>query len=387
MCKSPRVCMVIAHFRPAVGGAEKQAEALARGIMAAGSEAFVLTQRAEGLPRAEVIDGLRILREMGGPARRILQGVGYLFSVARVLLRERKRYDIIHCHMMYLHAAAAVPVARALGKRVVVKIACGGMHGDIAGMRRLKGARLWLALCRGADRFVAVSRETADELCGVGVDARRIVMIPNFVDTDSFRPADPERKAALRRALGFPTTGLLVVFVGRLVPQKGIETLLDAWARVASRPDAVLLLVGEGPSRDELDRRARAKGMEGRVRFLGERRDVPDILSASDAFAFHSHSEGMPNALLEAMACGLPCVSSATGGARDIVRDGVNGLLAPPSDPVALAERLGRVIGDAGLRRRLGAAAREEAERRCAAGGVVDRYRALYGELGSASAV
>lgn len=119
----PRVCMVVCNFSPAVGGAERQAEALARRLLAEGGETFVLTQRADGLPREETVGGLRVLRELGGPGRRGLEGIGYLLGAARLLLRQRRRYDVIHCHGMYLHTAAAVLVARAAGKRVVVKIA------------------------------------------------------------------------------------------------------------------------------------------------------------------------------------------------------------------------------------------------------------------------
>lgn len=377
----PRVCMVVCNFSPAVGGTERQAEALARGLLAEGGETFVLTQRAAGLPREEISGGLRVLRRLGGPERRGIEGIGYLLGAARLLLRERRRYDLIHCHGIYLHTVAAVLVARAAGKRVVVKAACGGAYGDLAAMRRHKGGRALIAICRAADRFVAVSSEIADELRAAGVPARRIVAMPPLLDTERFRPAETAEKAALRGALGLPASGLLVSSVGRLAPQKGLGTLLDAWGRLVDRPRATLLLVGDGPARGELERRARGDDTAGRVRFLGERRDVADILRASDAFAFHSLSEGMLNALVEAMACGLPCVSSATGGARDLVRHGLNGLLVEPSDAAALAGALETILLDAGLRLRLGEAARAAAAARCAARLVTGRYRALYREL------
>lgn len=382
----PRVCMVVCNFSPAVGGAERQAEALARRLLAEGGETFVLTQRADGLPREETVGGLRVLRELGGPGRRGLEGIGYLLGAARLLLRQRRRYDVIHCHGMYLHTAAAVLVARAAGKRVVVKIACGGGYGDLAAMRRHKGGRALIAICRGADRFVAVSSEIAGELRAAGVRAARIAAMPPLADTERFRPAGTAEKAALRGALGLTVPGPLVTFVGRLAPQKGLGTLLDAWGHAAHGSRASLLLVGDGPARSELERLARRGDAASRVRFLGERRDVADILRASDAFAFHSLSEGMPNALVEAMACGLPCVSSATGGARDLVCHGANGLLVEPSNAAALAEALETILLDAGLRRRLGEAARATAAERCAAWFVTDRYRALYRGL-CASAV
>ena len=252
----PRVCMICANFRPAVGGVEKQAEALARALLAEGGEAFVLTERVEGLPRREDVDGLHVLREIRGPARRYVYGPGYLVSTARFLWRERKRYDIIHCHGMYIHTAAAVLAAKVLNKRVVVKIACGGAFGDIAGMRRLKGTRFLLSVCRHADRFIAVSRETRNELRAVGVREARIAAIPNFVDTGVFRPTAAAEKAALRRTLGLPPSGAIVASVGRLAPQKGIGILLDAWARLGADLGAVLVIVGDGASRAELECRA-----------------------------------------------------------------------------------------------------------------------------------
>ncbi|MEI6634084.1 MAG: glycosyltransferase [Chlamydiota bacterium] len=378
MGDSPRVCMICANFRPAVGGAEKQAEALARALLAEGGEAFVLTQRVEGLPLREVMDGLAVCREIYAPARRWRYGIGYLASTARFLLRERRRYEIIHCHGMYIHTAAAVLAAKALNKRVVVKIACGGAFGDIAGMRRLKGARVLLAISTRADRFVAVSRETGDELRAIGVREALIAAIPNFVDTGAFRPARAAEKAALRRALGLPPSGAIVASVGRLSPQKELACLLDAWARLGDDRGAALVVVGDGASRAELECMAGELGIAARVRFLGPRRDVAGILRACDSFVLHSLSEGMPNALLEAMACGLPCAAANVGGVKDLVRDGENGLLVEPSNPEALAEALKAILDDGERAGRMGAAARETVERQCAANRIVIRYLELY---------
>ena len=212
-------------------------------------------------------------------------------------------------------------------------------------------------LYRWADRLMAplttlticvAERERTSGLAARTCIAERTVVIPNAVDVDAFPQARHE---------GGPP---LIVAVGRLAEPKDALTLVRALAAVPGRPFTALL-VGDGPDRPSIEGEVRRLGLQDAVALAGTRDDVPELLARADVFALSSRSEGAPLSILEAMAAGLPVVSSLVGGVPELVVDGETGLLVPPGDPAAMAVALGRLVADAGLRHRLGAAGRERA--------------------------
>lgn len=157
------------------------------------------------------------------------------------------------------------------------------------------------------------------------------------------------------------STTLRILCLGRLVPEKGQAILLDAFERLVARSvDARLTLVGDGPTRGDLEAQVQARGLAGRVVFMGPvgQDDVPPLYEDADVFCLPSFAEGLPVVLMEAMATELPVVTTRIAGVPELVVDGENGLTVPPSDPNALAAALERLAGDAALRRELGTAAR-----------------------------
>jgi glycosyltransferase involved in cell wall biosynthesis len=169
------------------------------------------------------------------------------------------------------------------------------------------------------------------------------------------------------------------VFAGRLDPQKGLHTLLGAMhSPVLAAAGVRLLLLGDGPQRAELAQAVQHGGLAGRVQFHGVVEDVAPYLRAGDIFAFPTLGEGMPNALLEAMASGLPCVASALGGCRDVITNDETGLLVPAGDASAFQGALERLVESSAMRERLGAAARQDAVSRFGLERMVDRYEACY---------
>jgi glycosyltransferase involved in cell wall biosynthesis len=209
------------------------------------------------------------------------------------------------------------------------------------------------------DAWVAVSDEIVEGLKGDGMEPSRIHRIPNGVDTARFRPLASEVRAGIRRRLGWPPDAQVAAFSGRLVASKGLMPFLEAW-RSASRPaGALLALLGDGPERGALEAVA---GMDPSVRILGSRDDVEKVLGAADLFVFPSRREGMPNAVLEAMACGLPVAAFRIGGVEDLVTDGVEGVLRAEGDDAGLARAALDLLADPGLLAALGQAARRRAE-------------------------
>ncbi|HSI60129.1 MAG TPA: glycosyltransferase, partial [Ideonella sp.] len=197
-----------------------------------------------------------------------------------------------------------------------------------------KTARVRSAFRRLNARFDHILAPTPAILQGLqrdeNADAGRLACIPNGVDTERFAPAGEAARAAVRAELGCAPGELVIGCVASLSPIKRHVDLVDAFARLAAvRPEARLLLVGEGPLRAELSAQIAALGLAPAVRLLGARADMERLLPAFDLFVLASSSEGLSNAIIEAQACGLPVVATAVGGNVDLVEAGHNGLLAP----------------------------------------------------------
>lgn len=205
-----------------------------------------------------------------------------------------------------------------------------------------------------------------------------VEVVVHGIDTGRLRPATIEAHRSARRALGLAPEAPVIGTVGNFTAKKDHASLLAATARlVDEHPGIRLVLVGSGPLEDELRARARALGIEGTVVFAGSRDDVFDLLPALDVFTLSSRFEGLPIALLEAMACGVPPVATRVGGIPEVVTDGRDGSLVEPGDPEALATVLGKLLADPVARQEMGA----QAARRAAAfdlSHAVRRIEAVY---------
>lgn len=203
------------------------------------------------------------------------------------------------------------------------------------------------------------------------------VVIRNGVDLARFASPTVAR-AAWRRANGFEDSDLIVATVARLEDEKGPLDLLEAFARVAAdEPRARLAWADTGRRHDDVLLAVRRSGLAGRVRLLGQREDVADLLHAADVFALASRYEGLGLALVEAAAAGLPAAATGVGGAREVVRDGESGVLVPVGDPGALGRAIAALLADADRRARMARRAREVA-REFALEPMVRAYESLY---------
>jgi glycosyltransferase involved in cell wall biosynthesis len=337
---------------------------------------------------------MRVLRvRPSGPARRGKYAM--VPAALRALARERARYDVLIVPGTRVLGLPALLLARALRKRVVLQAEVNGeMSGEIytwgtrahrPAVRRVVGAAVALrnTLMRDADAWVAISQEIRRELLAAGVDEAKAVYIPHAVDTRRFVPATPAERLAHRARLGLPSDRTLILYTGRLLRGKGLDVLLDAFARVAPRhPLAHLVLVGSGAGQalsveDALQELARAAGLGERVTFTGRVENVQDYLQASDIFAFPSLFEALGLSLVEAAACGLPCVGSRTGGIVDVIEPERSGFLCAPGDAAELARALEVLLADAGRREAFGRRGIAIARTRFDLEDSVARYRAL----------
>jgi glycosyltransferase involved in cell wall biosynthesis len=351
-----------------------------RALRDLGLKLTVVAPHTAGTAREETVEGIpvrrfryflppswqRVAYASGGPSNLRRSWLAWLglpaFTVSYWLHARRlaRRCQILHAHWIPsgLIALASSP----FGRRPPVVVSVWGS--DLSLARHPLLGRLTIAALRHASAIVAISETMKRELLALGLPEEKVVVVPTAI---SPMPPTVGSREDVRRALGLPPDRLLVLYLGRLEPVKGLGHLVEAAGLVlAEVPKAAFVLVGGGHLRPELESAVRAKGMTADFFFAGDVRhdEVGRWLSAADLFVMPSLSEGVPHALLEALASGLPAVASAVGGVPEFVRDDVNGYLVAPADPAALAQRVVLLLRDPEKRSAFGDASRKLIEQR-----------------------
>jgi len=378
-----RILFISRQFWPVVHGAETQMLRLSAALARDGHTVQVLSARFDPRwPKQETLENDRVpLLRLSSPRARGLGTICFLGALASHLIRRRADYDIVHVNALKYSAALAAFLCPRLGLPVLGRSVCAGSLGDMAHLRTLPTPRVMLRYLHRLDRVVALSDAIRGELLADGFSPNRIVLIPNAVDEEQFRPpSPPEREAAQTLLPDAARSRLIAVTTARLATQKGLEYLIDAFREPGVRARWAAVILGEGEERSRLEGRVAQDGLARDVFFLGEVRDVRPWLHAADAFCLPSLFEGMSNSLLEAMACGLPILATRVSGTVDIVEDGKHGLLAVPSCSADLAAGLKR-LEDPRARRELGQAARRRVEETCGLRRIARRHVDLYREM------
>ncbi len=343
-----------------------------------GQEIRVLTEAAGVAAR-----GHRVLLAAPGEARILAEAPGYgvdalALPIARKGLRgtlalrrllAARRFDVVNTHSSTDTWCAALAAATLPGAPPLVRTR------HISASVPANAATRWL-YGRAACRIVTTGERLREQVVAEsGVGAERVVSIPTGIDLARYRPGD---RAAARARLALPADAPIVGIVATLRSWKGHRHLLEAMARLGAA-QALLVVVGDGPQRAALEVLAAGLGIAGRVRFAGNQADVVPWLQALDVFCLPSYAnEGVPQALMQAMACGLPVVATPVGSILEIVRDGATGVVVPPEDPARLAAALGALLGDPARRAALGAAARETALARFGSERMVERMIEVF---------
>ena len=296
-----------------------------------------------------------------------------MWRLARLF--RQQGVDVVHCHDVYTNWFAGL-AARLAGVPLLTSKRWIGGH-----RRHLRLSRVAYRLSR---RVLANSEGVARTLVADdGVQRKRIVVVPNFVEDDAFAPASGEVQRAIRAAWSVPEGSPVVGCVARLRSEKGQATLLRAAARLRDQwPDLVVLLVGDGPEEAGLRALAAELGIADRVCFAGHQSNRPNPHQLFDVSVLASDHEGFPNTLVEAMAAGRPTVASDVGGVSDAVRHDETGLLVPPGDVAALAEALARLLADPRRAAKLGARGRAVARDQFTTEHVMARLLDVYASLG-----
>jgi glycosyltransferase involved in cell wall biosynthesis len=351
------------------GGTERVVDALARGLDRRSFRPWVV------LSPSRALDGWADdLRRAAVPVERraeITSRYQWRRAAAWFGLLRRHRDALLHVHHVYSSSDRyVVPLAHLAGVRAVVVTEHVGAAAHSAGQRWLKRWEL-----SRADVPVAVSEGVADILSREYGLARELTeVVPNGVPAPP--PVSPEQRSRLRERWSVPAPARVWLTVGRLEEQKGVDVLLEAWAAL-EEPRPYLVVVGDGSRRAELEAQARALRLTGCVRFAGAAADARALYRAADGFVLASRFEGMPLALLESMAAGLPVVATAVEGTREVAGDGA-ARLVPPLDPAALAREVTAVEADPAAAAALGARAAARIAARYGEDHMVDAYEGVY---------
>jgi glycosyltransferase involved in cell wall biosynthesis len=375
--------LVCSSYPPVIGGSEIEAQRVCSALIKRGHRVTVATTGGPPMPP---------LRKWTDPAgvpvrlyaahwNGVMKDVVYAISVAWLLIRERRNYQAVYFLMQGLHLAVGLPVARLLRKTILMKV---GGSGVLPAMALSPTGRLeirWLR--RWADRIMILNEGMRAEALAARLPADRLVWMPNPVDTEHFRPVVDAERLRLRAQHDLPPDAFVIIYTGRLAPEKSLHLLVEAFATVwRQRAHAYLVLVGDGPMRAALTEQTRGQGCQDNARFVGSVAplEIPRWLQMADVFALVSLSEGFPCALVEAMSTGLASVVSDIPANRQLVQSEQHGLLSPAGDISATAAALTRLLDDPELRALMGAEARRSVKQHYATERVLELYETMLGE-------
>lgn len=373
--------MIIAYFPPVVGGTEIQTLRLAKALITRNVNPIVITRRLRGLRRFEQVDGVPVYRlfTLGSGT---VASLSFMFSSFLFLIKNRRKYRIIHAHLPSSPAITATVAGKVLRKKVIVKFACSGKTGNIQTSDRTCLGRAKLKfLMKYGDVFVCPSEEVERELINYGFDKERVVEISNGVDTALFYPVDDLQKGNLRRRFNFPSLPVMV-YSGRLESRKRLAILLKAWQRVVKvKEESYLLIVGDGSQKDSLINLAKELKIIESVKFTGQVDSVNEYLQAGDGFVFPSSAEGLSNALLEAMATELPIVATKIGGTEEAIENERNGILVEPDNVDQLANGIITLLSQPEVAHKFGREARRTIEENYSIDIVTQKHLKVYEEI------
>lgn len=377
-----KILMLCPQFRPLTGGYERAAERLSVALAARGHAVTVITERREATWAVREDMGGVTVRRLWCLYRRGLHAMTSQFSFGLWLLLHGRSYAVWHVHQYGAHATLAVLLGKLLRRPVVLKLTSSGVQGVDTALSALRLARWHRWAHRRVAACIAVSDETAQEARVFGVPTQRIHAISNGVDTERLRPVSSQTRHQIRQRLSIGD-GFVALAVGRLAVVKNPIGMLHAWARALPHlpADAQLIWVGDGPLHAEAMACITHLGLSMHVRLAGHSDDVPSWLASADVFALSSHTEGMPNAVLEAMACGLPSIATAVSGTTQLLVRPDAGVVVPIGDMDALAGAVVRLAGDSDLRTQMGQRARALIEAEYSIGCVANRIERLYEQI------
>ncbi len=380
--KNPHhICMIVPSF-DRIGGYERQAFSMCRAYQKMGKHPYIVTENMGGLPSYEIRQNIEIyrfypfLQNITGNYERKLEKL-FAFDLAGQI-------DIVHCHAFEFTSGWAIRIASKYKIPTLVKVATEQdiLHFQKQIQAKVEGFSEALENLKKATNFISLNPNIRKELIAIHVAEEKILVLPNGVDVQQYQPATEEEKRELKQTLGFEDKPYLITYTGRFEERKRVIDLISAWQKIAREfPQHHLMLVGTGNELESCQDSVRALGLSQQVTFVGEVPNVEDYLKITNCYVFPSSLEGMPNVVLEAMASGLPIISTAIPGIVELIRNEQTGLLVPPLDVAALAKALLTLLKNPNMAQEMGKAARQEAVANYSFEQLGKRYFEIYQNL------
>lgn len=354
-----RLCQIIASFSPRIGGAERATERLCKELVNRGHNIDVVTTYYGGLPRHEVMHGFHVWRMgIGGP--RFIRSASYtIHSIAWIVLHSRR---IQLFHTQNLDSPTLIAILSTLLTRHKWITTIHGEHHIPSRNKSIVGKLRLQLMKKLAVHYISISTGVEQTLRDIGVRKHLISSIPNGLDLSIYTPIDIDTKHTLRRKYNLDIETPIILYLGRLIPSKNVALLLEALRIIGNDNQLSCLIVGDGNERNRLEDICNSFKLNRCVRFVGMINDVIDYYHLSDIFVLPSLFEGLPVALIEAMACGVAPIASECTGNLNIVRHGVTGLTFPINNAEALASQLVDLLASSQLRTKLALNARKHVE-------------------------
>jgi glycosyltransferase involved in cell wall biosynthesis len=372
------ILFAIRYFYPFVGGTEKQALTLASSFIKKGVQVRIITSRFERKwPKREIIDDVEVVR-LFSPRIKVLGAVIFLSCLAGYLIKNRKDISLIHTYQIGYTSSLSIFLGILLRKPSLIKLASSGEGGDIERARKTLWGRIFLYMAKKASRIIIVSRTVEEELIAASVDHAKLCPISNGVDLNEYNHREEQSQA--RKALEIPDRKT-IIYTGRLSPEKGVDFLVRSFARVQRSLNCQLVIIADGPEKKYIMHLIDRFEVSDAVLLIPTVDDVASYLKAADLFILPSRFEGLSNALLEAMACSVPIISTRVGGSIDLIKDGINGILVDSESEEQLVDAIVRVFTDPELASSLGENARKSIEVHHDLNQVSDAYLELYRNL------
>ena len=304
----------------------------------------------------------------------------YNYGSAKLFLRlvrflQREQIQILHAFGFYT-SIFTVPAGRIAGVPVVL-----ASRRELLNLRSPWQQRAISVACKFATAVIVNSQAAGDDVIFRGfVNRKKIELLPNCINLQEFKASRPSEE--IRRELAIPAASIVVGALGNLRPEKDLGTFLLAARGVRNiDPTVEFLVIGDGAGRDDLKRLAVDLDLSECVHFLSDRPDVPDLIAILDILVMSSYTESFPNAILEAMAMGVPVIATHVGGIPEIVDEGQTGFLVPPKDPQAISDRILDLCQNSSQRLRMGRAAHKRVEDEFTVQEVTGKLESIYAKL------
>jgi len=375
-----KICFVNLSYHPIVGGSEKQAKELAERLPRDKFDVMVITRHFKGLEYFEVINGIRVYR-LRNVWRKGLSFITLFIATSYFFLKMHKNIDIIHSHMTNDFAVIGALMGKFFAKPLISKITMLEKEGNISLLKKsLLGNLKYRFILNNIDYFIGQTEEFTQELIRDGIRPKRIKEIPNGVDVNQFKIVSREEKKKQKKAMAL-SDRRVIVFVGRLEESKGVYLLMEAWKQIVTCCEKVcLVIVGVGSEEKKLKDMMNKEDIRS-VIFVGKTERVSQYLQAADIFVLPSIKEGFSNALLEAMASGLPVVATRLGGQAQLVKNGINGILIEPKNVNQIKEAVLNLLRNEGRWQLMGKKARAMVVDNYSLDLCIKRYIQLYNAL------